>query len=180
MILNFTNFEQMLIDLIKEEQVKLGYRSEAIRFYFPLDSLNHSFNTQFSAGEMTAALTETLAAYEGGLGPIQVSCRKDRFEFRLTNTATDYVHANTPSTGFIYDFIEVIARHGISMDEVLQVFRRFSDKVHVERVDYDDFDYIVYFEDGVPDSYIYCMSEEGHHIIYHRFTKTDFEAYHFS
>lgn len=35
--------EEILADLILEEQAKLGYRKESIRFYFPLSSLRHIF-----------------------------------------------------------------------------------------------------------------------------------------
>ena len=33
----FENLE----DLLAEEQAKLGYRKEPVRFYYPLSSLNH-------------------------------------------------------------------------------------------------------------------------------------------
>ena len=35
--------ENNLIDIIKEEQAKLGYRKEKIRLYYPLSSLNNMF-----------------------------------------------------------------------------------------------------------------------------------------
>ena len=39
----FDRLEKNLIDIIKEEQAKLGFRKEAIRLYYPLSSLNHFF-----------------------------------------------------------------------------------------------------------------------------------------
>lgn len=35
----YQKLEQNLIDLIKEEQMKLGYQKETIRLYYPADSL---------------------------------------------------------------------------------------------------------------------------------------------
>ena len=41
-----------LIDIIKEEQAKLGFRRESIRLYYPLSSLNHFFDTQDTEEQM--------------------------------------------------------------------------------------------------------------------------------
>ena len=41
-----------LIDIIKEEQAKLGFRRESIRLYYPLSSLNHFFETQDTEEQM--------------------------------------------------------------------------------------------------------------------------------
>ena len=50
----FENLE----DLLAEEQAKLGYRKEPVRFYYPLSSLNHFFDASFSEEEMKEALKE--------------------------------------------------------------------------------------------------------------------------
>ena len=41
--MGFKRLEKNLIDIIKEEQAKLGFRKEEIRLYYPLISLNHFF-----------------------------------------------------------------------------------------------------------------------------------------
>ena len=41
--MGFERLYKNLIDIIKEEQAKLGFRREAIRLYYPLSSLNHFF-----------------------------------------------------------------------------------------------------------------------------------------
>ena len=38
----------------------------------------------------------------------------------------------------------------------------------------EDFDYVVYFQDGMPDDYRYCIKFEGCCVIYHRFTPKDY------
>jgi hypothetical protein len=45
----------------------------------------------------------------------------------------------------------------------------------VEESPDEDFDCLVYFEDGQPDSFRYCLTQEGCHVIYHRFTIEDFQ-----
>ena len=44
----FDRLEKNLIDIIKEEQAKLGFRKEAIRLYYTLSSLNHFFEAEDS------------------------------------------------------------------------------------------------------------------------------------
>ena len=43
--MGYERLEKSLIDLVKEEQAKLGYRKEMIRLYYPLSSLNHFMET---------------------------------------------------------------------------------------------------------------------------------------
>ena len=40
----FEKLENSLIDVIKEEQAKLGFKEEKIHLYYPLSSLNHFFS----------------------------------------------------------------------------------------------------------------------------------------
>lgn len=51
----------------------------------------------------------------------------------------------------------------------------YSENVHCEKNTTSDFDYLIYFEDGQPDAYRYCLKEEVGHMIYHRYTKADYE-----
>ena len=213
----FKALNKSIWDSIKEEQVKLGYRKEVIRLYYPIESVERMLQlsgaetktsdrqkqgTQVSVSSMqthedTACeeseggnggslvsrnkelqdwLSEFAAAERDTLGDIRISSDGERCCFRLPEEAAEYIHEHTPKTGFLYDFIEVIARHGISIEDVFAVFRKYSNKLHIEKLEEDDFDYLVYFEDGVPDDYRYCLTDEGHHIIYHRFTPEDYAA----
>ena len=44
--MNYNRLETSLIDVIKEEQAKLGYMKEKISLYYPLSSLNHFFGNE--------------------------------------------------------------------------------------------------------------------------------------
>ncbi len=39
----------------------------------------------------------------------------------------------------------------------------------------EEFNYLIYFEDGTPDDSYYCFTEEGGHLIYHRFSKNAYK-----
>lgn len=160
--------------MIKEEQIKLGYRSETIRLYYPLESLNLFLQTDYDREQMHIALKEFCKEVEPRFGDVEVTSEGERFCFRLPPQTADYVFEHTEKSGFLYDFIRVISGHGVSMEEVLAQFHKYSDCVHVERMQQEDFDYLVYFEDGKPDAYRYCLTQEGHHVIYHRFTPEDY------
>ena len=56
--MRFEKLEQNIIDMIKEEQAKLGYRRENIRLYYPLSSLVHLTGEKLGEQEMLALLTE--------------------------------------------------------------------------------------------------------------------------
>ena len=47
--MGYDKLERNLIDIVKEEQAKLGFFKEDIRLYYPLSSLNHFFNFSDSA-----------------------------------------------------------------------------------------------------------------------------------
>ena len=49
--MTYHRLENSIIDVIKEEQAKLGYRKEEIRLYYPLSSLDHFFETSADAEE---------------------------------------------------------------------------------------------------------------------------------
>lgn len=164
-----------IADVIKEEQIKLGYRKEKINLYYPLSSLNIIFKTEVDCAKMEKMLEEYFAELKDEFGEVEVSHKKERFCIILPEKASEYVHNHTEKEGFLYDFIDVIARHDVSIEEILQVFNKYSDDVHFEKIDDEDFDYLIYFTKGQPDSYRYCLTDEGHHLIYHRYTKEDFE-----
>lgn len=44
------------------------------------------------------------------------------------------------------DILNTISKHGVTIEEVLQQFYKYSDQVHVEKVSHGEFDYLVYFE----------------------------------
>jgi hypothetical protein len=165
--------------VIKEEQVKLGYRKEAIRLYYPILSLNRFLKSDLGIEEMKTVLTDFCKMIESKLGKTEISNEGERFCFYFSPDASEYIDQHTEHQGFLYDFISAVSGHGTSIDEVLGLFRKYSDHVHIEKVTHGEFDYLVYFEDGKPDTFRYCLTDEGCHVIYHRFTVEDYNDFHF-
>lgn len=164
-----------IMDVIKEEQIKLGYRKERIRLYYPLSSLNILLGTQVASEQMMDQLKAYFLTKTDILGEVGISHKGERFCIELPEQVSEYVNEHTEHSGFLYDFITVISKHGISIDEIVDEFRRYSDAVHFEKMENAEFNYLLYFEDGEPDSYRYCLTQEQQHIIYHRYTKEDYE-----
>ena len=177
--MDYTRLKNNIIDSIKEEQVKLGYRKETIRFYYPLSSLNRYLNSDLDAKGMQAELEHFAAGLTGDLGETGISHTGDRFCIRLSETATEWVHDHTPQSGFIYDFVDIISKHGITLDDILSCFKKYSESVAVKNLSNGEFNYLIYFENGIPDDYRYCLTEETDHFIYHRFTVEDYRDYDF-
>lgn len=163
-----------ILDVIEEEQVKLGYRSERIRLYYPLRSLNRFLGSRLHAEEMLSALEGFRREKRPILGDVDISCEGKRFCFDIPPEGADYVHAHLAPDAFIVELVGAVASHGTSIQDVLDIFRRHG-RLHVEKMEGEDFDMLAYFEDGVPDTFRYCLTDEGGHVIYHRYTEDDYK-----
>lgn len=177
--MDFSRLEKNIVDLIEEQQIKLGYLSETIRLYYPLSSLNRLVGGAYTAEEMLEALEIFCREAEERYGRIQVSEKKERFCLAVPPKGSDYIHYHMGKNEFLREFIEKIRSHGCTLEEILGVFRRYSDRVHVEKMDNGEFDYLVYFEEGEPDDFWYCLTLEEDHMIYHRYTRDDYQDFGF-
>ena len=129
--------KKSIVDAIEEGQLKLGYREETIRLYYPLASLCLLTEKEMSAesmdaAQMTRALTTFSEQVKGELGEIEVSRKGERFCLAVGPKGAAWVHEHTDPSGFLADFIAAIGRHGCTMDELLAIFRRHGGHVHVE------------------------------------------------
>ena len=162
----FDRLEKNLIDIIKEEQAKLGFRKEAIRLYYPLSSLNHFFDAEDSEAEMLTRLSGFPASLTKKLGNVTVTAKKDRFCFHIPEDGSVYVHEHTDANEFIRSLVELLQHHSCTMDDI-------------EEMNHGEFDWLVRFTDNQNDPYYYCFKDEGCHIIYHRFLPEDYADFEF-
>ena len=188
---NNDNLQRSLIDVIKEEQAKLGYYREDIRLYYPLSSLNHFFGMNVGADEMqlildgtgeqdhTPIATGMNEALSDKLGMVEVSHRGDRFCFHIPPEGVEYVHENTTENEFIRELVQLVAKHGCTIDQVYELFQAHSDRVGREKMNNGEFDERIWFKNDVDDPYFYCFKQEGEHMIYHRFLPEDYEDFEF-
>ena len=170
------NLERNLMDLIKEEQAKLGYRKEALRLYYPLGTLNHCYGSSDGAGEMQARLTEFVHRVEGTLGAVKVSHRGERFCFEIPEQGSEYVHLNMKEKEFILRLVELVGSHDATMEQIFALFYAQEEQAVVTPMDGADFDVMIRFREG-DDPYYYCFKDEGCHIIYHRFLPEDYAEF---
>ena len=179
---NYQRLERSLIDLIHEQQLKLGYRKETVRLYFPLTSLAHLLDAPPEKEHIRTLLKEYFEKNQDRLGDVRISCKGDTVCLIFPEEAAEYVHLHAGKDPFLEAFISEIAPPDCSFRHLCELFRRFSGQVCVRRMTGEEFDYLFYFKDGIPNDYRYCVTfeEEDHHTVYHRFIPEDFEEYHFS
>lgn len=177
--MDFARLEKNIIDVIKEEQAKLGYRKEKIRLYYPLSSLNHFFQLDVDETGMQEKLSRFSEYEEGKLGSVEVTNKGERFCFHIPEEGAEYVHNNMKENEFIKDLIGLISHHGCKMEDIFELFRQHSTQITIEEMHSDEFDYMICFENDPEDTYRYCFKDEGCHIIYHRFLPEDYEEFGF-
>lgn len=177
--MGYDKLEKNLIDIIKEEQAKLGFFKEDIRLYYPLSSLNHFFDASDSAEEMQIRLNSLPASVTDKLGQIQVSHKGDRFCFHIPEQGILYVHENTAPNEFIRHLVKLVGKHGCTMNEILDLFHTYSEDIITEEMNNGEFDRLIRFADNPEDIYYYCFKDEGCHIIYHRFLPEDYADFDF-
>lgn len=176
---DFQALEKNIIDIIKEEQIKLGYQRETIRLYYPMESINHLLGMDYSLAELLAVLEQFSSFVSTRLGKVAHSNEKMRFCFVVPPDGVTYVHEKVEDNPFLIEFIEKINNHNCTLDEIMKVFHRYSNQVICKEMNNGEFDYFIYFKDEYPDSYIYCLKFENNHVIYHRFTKADYRDFDF-
>jgi hypothetical protein len=176
---NFGALERHIIDVIKEEQIKLGYRSETIRLYYPMESINNLLGTSYTLEELSNVLNDLSESTKSTLGDIVHSNVNTRFCFTIPPEGVTYVHEKVEDKHFLREFIEKMSSHNTTLDEIMAIFHKYSDHVICEKMDNGEFDYLVYFQDENPDAYRYCLKFEVGHAIYHRFTLDDYLNFEF-
>lgn len=169
--------EKNIIDNIREAQLKLGYEERPISFNYLTSSLCHLLGTEnIEGGELLDFLTYTYPR----LGKVTFSPIRDGYCVTVSAEGTAYVHSHPDKSRFLIDFIETVRNHHNTIEDVFAVFNRHSGSVTIEELHNEEFDYLVYFADGIPDDYRYCLTLEpcmdgGCHITYHRFIPEDYE-----
>lgn len=177
--MKFEKLEQNIIDMIKEEQAKLGYRKENIRLYYPLSSLCHLTGENLKEQEMLELLSGFGEETKDRLGMVTVTAKKDRFCFLIPEEGVVYVRENTKPNEFIQELVELVGRHDCTMEEIRALFEKQPSPITVEPVNNGEFDILIRFADGAEDPYYYCFKDEGCHIIYHRFLPEDYADFDF-
>lgn len=171
-------FIKNIIEQIKEAQLKLGYTKETIRLYFPAVSLCKLLRMDCMNGRDLAYLLEK-EFQDTGLGKLTFVSRKGgRMEVCIPAEGAAYVHEQVADPPFLAGIIKLFREnHCLTLEEIGAYFAKFSENYVCEKMDPGtDFDYVLYFSDGKPDAWYYCIKTEMGHTIYHRFTQADFHS----
>lgn len=171
--MDYSRLEKGIMDFIQEEQVKLGYRKEKIRLYYPLSSLKHFLGEEVSEKSTEELEKEFYEAAGIRLGRVEISRNKDRFCFVVPEEGAEYVHEKRSGNSFIKKLVALLQTHPCTIEDIHKLFLGTGEKIHFEKIETEDFDHLIYFESG-EDSYYYCFKDEGCHIIYHRFMPEDY------
>jgi len=180
---DFRRLEKHILDNILEAQVKLGYEGRSMSLNYTETSLKHLIGDNSSGKDLKQILSDFADYTAPRFGKLTITDIKNGFCITVPPEGTAYVNTLNDGNGFISALVEAVRQHR-SLDEILAVFRRFSDSVSVTETDNDEFQYLVYFTDGIPDDYLYCLTVDEEidgsiHVTYHRFIKEDYEDFNF-
>lgn len=174
---DYRRLEEYLCDMILEEQLKLGYEKETIRFYSPCASIGHILHLTDNTYEKVLEALVPFRSYAADtLGDIIISkCSGARICFLIPAKGAQYVHENRSENPFLKELVACFAGHGLTLEEVKKVFKKWSEDFQCDYIGNEEFDAVLYFRNGVPDAYRYCVKFDAGHAFYHRFLKEDFE-----
>lgn len=178
----FSRLHKSLIDVIQEAQIKLGYDRHAIMLYYPEASVARLLDLPTDdVSQIEHALTAFGTYTTPTLGTVIVEHEEGRFCFRIPAEGAEYVHEKIPDNAFLRAFLSVVSGLEVDISKILAVFQQFSKDVICEKIDgNEECDYLIYFANGIPDAYRYCIKiEEDGCAVYHRFTPADYEAFGF-
>ena len=183
--MNFDALEKNLTDNILEAQLKLGYSEMPISLNFMLLSLCHLLETDADTEKMQQILAEFSDYAKPRFGEITYRQIDGGFCFRVPAEGAAYVHTHAEGGEFIRTLLDAVRDPAATLETVFAVFRSASDDAVITESPDDEFDYLAYFPDGVPDSYRYCIAAEEDidgsiRISYHRFTKADYDDFGFA
>lgn len=171
---SFEKLKENIIDIIAEQQAKLGYLKEPVRLYYPLSSLKHLTGMDAAAEQMEQELQAFSKYVKDTLGDVTVSHVGERFCFLCPPTASEYVHLQADKNAFIYELVKLLSKHGTTMQEVLALFEKQQQPYETEKIADGEFDIAIHFINA-KDRYYYCFKDEGCHLIYHRFLPEDYQ-----
>ncbi|MBR6996043.1 MAG: DUF3877 family protein [Ruminococcus sp.] len=173
--MDFKRLEKNLCDNIYEAQLKLGYDKREMSFNYMSASLKHLIGSDVNEDVLLAFADET----ENRLGRLTFRPIKNGFCITIPAEGTEYVHNSIDDRSFMEKLVSAVASH-CSTEPLMELFRSASSDVVIKEINNEEFRYLVYFPDNIPDEYYYCISEEEEidgsiHASYHRFIREDYE-----
>lgn len=171
--MNFELLKKNLISVIKESQIKLGYESMSFGVNYVTPSLLHLLKGA-DENNLDDVLYEFCEKYEDVFGSIEIAKTQSGYRLTVPAKGVDYVYSTYDDSDFLVRFIKEIRNPLAKIESIIDVFKSFSNDVHIEKTENGEFDYLIYFENGEPDEFWYCIDTEDLGMTYHRFMKDDY------
>lgn len=156
---------------------KTGISKRSHPVILSLSSLNHFFDVQEREEQMLHRLQHLPETWQEKLGDVGVTAKKERFCFYIPEQGSVYVHEHEKPDEFIRELVELVGRHGCTMQEIRELFCKHSSHVECQKIENGEFDWMFRFAEDEEDPYYYCFKDEGIHIIYHRFLPEDYREF---
>lgn len=172
--MKYTRLRKNLTSVLKEALIKLGYDGVGVGINYMSSSLLNLID-DVEEKDLPACLDEFCAQLEEEFGKITVSKIENGYRLDVPLKGVDLVNGSICEDEFLVKFINQIRNPLGTLDDIINVFRSFSSRVHIEQTPTNpEFDYLIYFEDGEPDEFWYCIDTEDLGMTYHRFMKNDY------
>lgn len=173
--------EKHIFDTVKEWQMKIGYREEDMKLYYPAESLYillgiDKRNTDKTLYDALEAFGE---AEKGKLGELTFSNEGERYCISVPKEGCAYIHEKIEECPFLKLFLEVITTAGNTIKEVERVFFDYANEhktiYRMQDKRKNGLGVVFYFEDDRVDDAVYCVEEDDFGLTYHRFTREDYQ-----
>lgn len=173
--MDFSFGKKLILDMVKEQQMKLGYEKETVRLYFPVDSLNNIIGLQNSATKekRKEILQKFRMDLEETLGMVKITSIGEQFCIAISPEGCEYIHKKVVENNFLKEMIALFTQHNITIEDVEKLFKKYSNQYICKAQNGIEFDYLLYFEDKKIDEYYYCVKFDKEHASYHRFNEYD-------
>jgi hypothetical protein len=168
-----------IIDSIKEWQLKIGMEDTGIQLYYPKVALCGYFSVPESIEnkELAKLVSENLKENAPFLGKPQMTVNKnDRFCFKFSAEACDYIDKHVEMPAFLNDFLTCLKKQ--SLEEIRELFKNYADKYgdsYHEETEDEEMGHVFFFDSEDTDPYVYCVDDDGIALTYHRFARSDYE-----
>lgn len=173
--------EKHIFDTVKEWQMKIGYREEDMRLYYPAESLCTLLG--LDKGDTNRTLYEALEAFgeeeKEKLGALTFSNIGERYCIEVPKEGCTYIHEKVQEFAFLKLFLVAITTAGNTIKEVERVFSDYANEhetiYRMQDKREEGLGVVFYFEDARIDDAVYCVEEDGFGLTYHRFMREDYQ-----
>ena len=169
--MKYLEFEHLLLELIKEQETKLGYVYGSTRLYFLKSYLCGLLGVEVTRLQVT--LENLQALFQAKYGELGVRDQKERICLEVSPEVCEYVHCHILVNPFLVDLVALCQKHKVTEEEVRSMFAKYSQEYTWDVISSDDIDCLVSFKDKTITPYYYGIKWTGDHISYHRYLEHD-------